>query len=117
MIEELRGELVPMLPLTILAAGIAVLLTPLSLPLWNHTPEADFLQFPWRLLAVLSPLLALAIAAALGRFPRKYTPAVAFILAVVFVIPAYRVFRQPCDPPGPARWLQNQWRLPGLGPR
>jgi len=86
------------LPLTILATGIAVLLTPLSLPVWNHTPEADFLQFPWRLLAVLSPLLALAVAAALGRFPRKYTTAVAFVLAVVFVIPAYHVFRQPCDP-------------------
>ena len=88
----------PLPPLAILTAGIVVLLTPLSLPLWNHVPEANFLQFPWRLLAVLSPLLALAIAAALGPFPRKYATAIACVLAVVFVLPAYRVFRQPCDP-------------------
>jgi hypothetical protein len=100
----------PLLPLTILAAGIAVLLTPLSLPLWNHVPEASFLQFPWRLLAVLSPLLALAIAVALGPFSRKYATAGACVLAAAFVIPAYHVFRQPCDPEdaAPARYAGFQ---------
>ncbi len=49
----------PILPLAILTAGIAFLLTPLSAPIWNHTPQASFLQFPWRLLAILAPIFAL----------------------------------------------------------
>ena len=31
---------------------VALMLTPLSLPIWNHAPQAAFLQFTWRLLAV-----------------------------------------------------------------
>ncbi len=108
--DPASAQTFPMLPLTILAAGIAVLLTPLSLPVWNHVPEASFLQFPWRLLAVLSPLLALTIAVALGPFPRKHATAITCVLAAAFVIPAYHLFRQPCDPEdaAPARYTAFQ---------
>jgi len=58
----------PILPLTILTGAIAILLTPQSAFLWNHAPEAALLQFPWRLLAVLAPVLALAIA---GLFSQR----------------------------------------------
>ena len=88
-----------MLSVAILAAGIAFLLTPLSAPLWNHAPEAAFLQFPWRLLAVLAPVFALAVAATLHRF-RLATRAVAVIvllMAATLALPAYHLFDQPCD--------------------
>jgi hypothetical protein len=94
-----RAPAFPILPFGILTIGIAFLLTPLSLPLWNHAPEATFLQFPWRLLAVLAPILALAAADALSRLPWKpaATAVVTPILVVVLAYPAYSVFRQPCD--------------------
>jgi hypothetical protein len=85
--------------LTILSAGIAFLLTPLSLPFWNHAPQAVFLQFPWRLLAILAPVLALSTAAALGRVRLRLVPTViaAIVLAFALSHPAYSQFRQPCD--------------------
>ena len=90
----------PAATLAILATGIAFLLTPLSLPLWNHAPQAVFLQFPWRLLAVLATVLLIAVAAALGRLTLKPLPTAlaAILLAVALSHPAYRLFRQPCDP-------------------
>ena len=88
----------PILSLSILTAGIAFLLTPLSAPLWNHAPEAVFLQFPWRLLAILAPVFALSVAAALDRLPMRLTTiAIAAVaLLVVLTLPAYHVFRQEC---------------------
>ncbi len=90
----------PTLTLATVTAGIAFLLTPLSTFVWNHAPQAAFLQFPWRLLAILAPIFALATADALGRLPLKsFAVAVSTImLAVVLTHPAYQVFRQPCDP-------------------
>jgi hypothetical protein len=48
--------------LTLLTVLITLLLFPVSTPLWNHVPELAFLQFPWRLLTILSAVLALALA-------------------------------------------------------
>jgi hypothetical protein len=90
----------PILSLTILTVGIAFLVTPLSLPLWNHTPQATFLQFPWRLLAILAPIFALAAGVAFDRLSPKLMPTVfaAVLIAVAFSHPAYHFFHQPCDP-------------------
>jgi len=102
----------PILPLSILTVGIAFLLTPLSNPLWNHAPEAAFLQFPWRLLTVLAPVCALSIAAAVDRLRIK--PAAIAIAAIALLVastlPSYRVFRQECDDEDtvPARFAQFQ---------
>jgi hypothetical protein len=89
----------PALPLGILTAGVAFMLTPLSLPVWNHAPQAAFLQFPWRLLAIVAPVLALAVAAALNHFPLKFTATAiaAVVIAAALTLPAVHVFRQPCD--------------------
>ena len=57
--------------LATLTLAIAFLLTPASLPLWHHLPELAFLQFPWRLLALLAPICALSLALALPIFPRQ----------------------------------------------
>ena len=45
--------------LALLTAVIAFLLTPLSTPIWHHLPNLAYLQFPWRLLTLLTPILAL----------------------------------------------------------
>ena len=109
--SRLRARL-PVLPLAVLTAGIAVLLTPVSTPLWSHAPEAAFLQFPWRLTAVAATAFALAFAASvdngesrdaastplawLERLPFAI-PICAIALAAALILPAYHVFHQPCD--------------------
>ena len=93
--------------LLILTALIGFLLTPLSAPLWRIAPELAFLQFPWRLLALLTPILAWAIAVAMASLPAS-TPAKRHSLPpwlaiagcgllVLLVTPAPRLFFQHCD--------------------
>jgi hypothetical protein len=85
--------------LAILTVTITLLLTPLTAFIWNHVPELAFLQFPWRLLAILAAVLALAIALALEpiNFKPKVTTILAIVIAAVLTYPAYSVFHQPCD--------------------
>ena len=64
-----RPSILPIL--TTLTLTIALLLTPASLPLWHHLPELAFLQFPWRLLALLAPICALALALTLPTSPQS----------------------------------------------
>ena len=51
-----------LIPLATLTLTITLLLTPLTTFIWSHAPELTFLQFPWRLLAILAAVLALTIA-------------------------------------------------------
>ena len=89
---------IPLTSLTLLTAAIAFLLTPLSLLIWTHLPDLAFLQFPWRLLAILTPILCLALAAALTRIRPTYFLAAAPILLALCILPAWQTFSQPCDP-------------------
>jgi hypothetical protein len=85
--------------LAILTVAIAVLLTPITAFIWNHAPELAFLQFPWRLLAILAAILGLTIALALPRVKPNPIPAAAVSIAIAAALtyPAYTVFHQPCD--------------------
>jgi hypothetical protein len=86
--------------LTILAFVIALMLTPLSTMLWAHLPEHRFQQFPWRLIAILAAVFALALAIALSRLslsPIQATVA-ALLAAGAFTIPAWHSFHQRCYP-------------------
>jgi hypothetical protein len=111
--EKLRSsdpaQPAPIAPLVILAAVIALMLTPLSGPIWHRLPEMAFLQFPWRLLALLGPVLALALAAAQSSLsniaprvstqpPSTGTIFAALILVAALGLPAWHLFRQFCDP-------------------
>jgi hypothetical protein len=88
------------LPLFLLTLLIAFLLTPPSLFLWNHIPKLAFLQFPWRLSALLAVILATTVAIALNRLPKIPIPysLLPIPLSLVLVFPAWHLFRQPCDP-------------------
>ncbi len=109
----------PSLSLTLLTAGIAFLLTPLSLPLWRHAPQVLYLQFPWRLLAILAPVFAIATARAMelvvqsiarvrernpasqclhDQMVASLVPVASLILVATLILPAYHHFRQPCNP-------------------
>jgi hypothetical protein len=82
-----------------LTIAITLLLTPLTTFIWNHAPELSFLQFPWRLLAILAAVLALTTALALNPLSLKPTTTVAFALAIAAALtyPAYKTFHQTCD--------------------
>jgi hypothetical protein len=88
-----------LIPLTTLTIVITLLLTPITTLLWTHAPELAFLQFPWRLIALLVAVLALAIALALAPINLKpsSTAALTLITAAVLTYPAYILFHQTCD--------------------
>jgi hypothetical protein len=83
--------------LAVLSLAILFLLTPLSTPVWHYLPELRFLQFPWRFLAVLGTISGFSLALALSRV-RLRTGAVVLFCTAAFALPAYRAFRQDCDP-------------------
>jgi hypothetical protein len=85
--------------LVILTIAIILLLTPLTAFIWNHVPELAFLQFPWRVLAVLAAVLGLTIALALTPLNLKRASITAITLATAagLTYPAYTVFHQTCD--------------------
>lgn len=78
---------------------IAILLTPLSLPLWLHLPNLQFLQFPWRLLTILSALLAFALALLFHRATLSLRNAslIAVALSLALTVIGYRLYAQQCD--------------------
>jgi hypothetical protein len=98
--------------LTVLAFAIAFMLTPLSAPIWRIAPEMAFLQFPWRLLAVLAPAICLAVAIAIDR-PASQNPSapsmrsriaygwglslITCAIVAAITLPVVSIFRQPCD--------------------
>jgi hypothetical protein len=88
-----------LVPITILTIAITLLLTPLTAIIWNHAPELAYLQFPWRILAILAAILSLSIALALSRIKLKPIPTAVFTIAIAAALtyPAYAVFHQPCD--------------------
>jgi len=92
------------------AAAIALALTPISLPVWSRLPQMPYIQFPWRMLALLACLCALLYALSLRTRPRS-------LLLAALVIPAaltplcYHPFHRPCvldDAPAPQlRYFQS----------
>jgi hypothetical protein len=84
-------------------AGLTIantlLLTPLTTIIWTHTPELAFLQFPWRLTAILATIFALTIALALRPLTLKptTTAALTLVIAAALVLPAYTALHKTCD--------------------
>ena len=85
--------------LAVLTLAIAFLLVPISTPLWRYLPDLAFLQFPWRLLTILSAVLAFAIALLLPRSENLRSPLLiaAPICALALSLLGITLYRQPCD--------------------
>jgi len=85
--------------LTALALSIAFLLTPASAIVWRFAPEMNFLQFPWRLTALLAAILCAGLALALARLTLPTALLGIFaVVAVPFLIwPSVSAFAQACD--------------------
>ncbi len=85
-----------MLGITVL---IAFLLVPVSTQVWLHLPELAFLQFPWRLLTVLSAVLGLTVALLLGRWSgnRGLVLGVSLVCPVLLTLVCIHLYRQPCE--------------------
>jgi hypothetical protein len=85
-----------MLGITVL---IAFLLVPVSTQVWLHLPELAFLQFPWRLLTVLSTVLGLTLALLLGRWSgnRGLVLELSLVCPVLLSLLCIHLYRQPCE--------------------
>jgi hypothetical protein len=85
--------------LAALTFAIAFLLVPISTPLWRYLPDLAFLQFPWRLLTLLSAVLAFAIALLLPRGESRRSPLLiaAPVCALLLSLLGITLYRQPCD--------------------
>lgn len=83
--------------LLLLALVLTFMLTPWSVLLWRHLPELRFLQFPWRLLAVLACVFAFTVSIALPRMNRRAGLA-ALLSAILLTLPSDHFFHQSCYP-------------------
>ena len=90
----------PVKGLIALTLGIGFLMTPPSAVVWRVLPEAAFLQFPWRLLAVLGAVMAVTIGGAMAGSRMRVARAVVTGLVVCGLMAfwADRFYRQRCYP-------------------
>lgn len=86
----------PQVPLLLFFVIVTFLLTGWSNPIWQHTPELLFLQFPWRLLTVVAPVAALAFASAISevRVGNQIVSVVSLATAAVLTVSMYKPFHQ-----------------------
>jgi hypothetical protein len=88
------------LPLALLIPIIVLLQFPVSAPIWNHVPKLQFLQFPWRWLAVLGVPYAIFLAAATplaSRWSRFWSALGWTAVLLAFAAVATLFFFQYCD--------------------
>ncbi|MFZ0661398.1 MAG: hypothetical protein WAM66_01795 [Acidobacteriaceae bacterium] len=87
--------------LALLAAGgfTGFLLTPPSAALWRYAPKLKYLQFPWRLDALLGAIAAALLALALDRMRMRPIPAIvaALVIAAGLSLGGNSWFRQYCN--------------------
>ncbi|HEX6495726.1 MAG TPA: hypothetical protein VF018_09595 [Acidobacteriaceae bacterium] len=85
-----------LVPLLSFLSIVTFLLTGWSNPVWQHTPEMLFLQFPWRLLTVVAPLTALALASAISevRISNRIVSVLGLASAGILTVSMYKAFHQ-----------------------
>ena len=82
-----RTTLMPILPFFLLGALVLVLQSPISAPFYAYFPGAEFIQFPWRLLAVLTPIvIAIGLYLAEKAFASQLAGIALGIYLVIMVI-------------------------------
>lgn len=82
-----RATLMPVLPFFLLGALAFVLQASVSAPFYAYFPGAKFIQFPWRLLAVITPVvIAIGLYLTEKAFSLRLTGIVLAIYLVIMVI-------------------------------
>src|SRR6202008_3752218 len=77
--DALRSR--PLLWLASFVPLVLLLLVPVSTPLWQHAPQLAYMQFPWRWLLVLAPVVALFVAGSIA----DRTRAPCFVVAIALL--------------------------------
>ena len=90
----------PVVALLLAVALVTFLMTGWSNPIWQHTPELIFLQFPFRLLTAVAPIFALALAVAMSelRANAHIGKLLAVAIAAVLTFSMYIPFHQVPEP-------------------
>lgn len=93
-------NLLPVVALVLAVALVTFLLTGWSNPIWQHTPELIFLQFPFRLLTAVAPIFALALSVAMSevRANDHIVNFLALAVAAVLTFSMYIPFHQVPEP-------------------
>lgn len=92
-------------PFLLILALCLVLQMPVSAPMYELVPGAAFIQFPWRLLAIITPVLIIAAVyladAVLPRDARAFGlgAAAAWMMVSCIAFAPMRMTRIPIDPP------------------
>jgi hypothetical protein len=101
----------PTIAITVLTAAIILMLLPISTPIWNHLPELQYLQFPWRLMTLLSAVLGLTLAILFNRIPPRTPflfPISYFLLPALLGFTAFHLYAQFCQPTDPPPAIAQQ---------
>ena len=69
-----------------LVLTIAFLTTPLSAWVWTAIPLANFAQFPWRLLVIIAPAIAVVAAVGVSSKSKVQSPKLGMVLPVVLLV-------------------------------
>lgn len=85
------------LPLLLMVPVVLALQFSFSARVWHELPKADFLQFPWRLTMLLTPVMAIFAAQALCGVRRSLRGVVVAIWMMLAMVLCAGVFHQPCD--------------------
>jgi hypothetical protein len=94
--DALRSR--PLLWLASFLPLILLLLVPISASLWRHAPQLAYMQFPWRWLLVLAPVVALLTAGSIARYTRStWLIAAVAVLCIASIVACSRAFHQFCD--------------------
>jgi hypothetical protein len=94
--DALRSR--PLLWLASFVPLILLLLVPISAPLWRHAPQLAYMQFPWRWLLVLAPIVTLFVAGSIAqRMQTAWLIAAVAVLCAASIAVGARHFHQYCD--------------------
>jgi hypothetical protein len=108
------------IPLMFVAAAICVLQFRWSASLWRLIPKLQFLQFPWRWMAVLGLIFAMLVGLALKdhanpRHARGLGALLLSLLACELAVMCSLMFWQPCDVEDNPRAQVATFRTNGFG--
>jgi hypothetical protein len=85
-LQKVAIDRLPVLGAVILGVCGFTLMLPWSAPLWRHLPLFSTIQFPWRLLVIVTPTAALLVACATERLVTARAPVISRGLAAVALL-------------------------------